>query len=420
MVQRGSETGRLRYISPDGLEFWNTEAVRQHLASSRMTAVVEQQTISTDEYRVTDESESEYFPTPKKGRKLLDSPENSDKEEPEAPQNCLFFTELHALNMFMSTVSRYRHCSTEGYKGMLVPVQVERSGLGGGARVEYACSGCRAEHLQFNSSTFVLDSRRYVTSLAVSLAFLLTGHTHSGYHNTLARGLGIPVLHRTTFYDVVKDAYLYIKRILNKVCFLAKNEMKEKHNTTLGSWHRAVTTADGCWLTRGHFSQICTFIIKNYMRNNILWYGHLCMRGGDDVIDEPLWPGTSKAAEGHLAATLFGKAKEEGCKIEINWQDSDSSSAKSVRVVFPSTHIMYCAVHVGRAHTHRLTDMRAKKSFTEAFIKQHKDRPEVATVRCCCSGRNHSAGCGCITHGFIRSARINHFLACVQAEKKNS
>ena len=41
----------------------------------------------------------------------------------------------------------------------------------------------------------------------------------------------------------------------------------------------------------------------------------------------------------------------------------------------------------------------------------------MATVRCCCSGGDHSAGCGCITDGFIRSARINHFLASVQAEK---
>ena len=82
VVQRGSETGQFRYISPDGLEFWNMEAVRQHLVLSRMTAVVEQQTISTDERRVTDKSGSEYFATAKKGRKILESPENSDKEEP--------------------------------------------------------------------------------------------------------------------------------------------------------------------------------------------------------------------------------------------------------------------------------------------------------------------------------------------------
>ena len=127
--------------------------------------------------------------------------------------------------------------------------------------------------------------------------------------------------------------------------------------------------------------------------------------------------GTSKAAEGHLAGMLFQKAKEEGCEIALNWQDGDSSSAKPVRGVFASTQIMYCAGHVSRAHTHRLLDIQFKKSFTDQFIKSHKDHPEVGSVKCCCHGKKNSIGCGCITEGFIQNARINHFLACVQADK---
>ena len=134
---------------------------------------------------------------------------------------------------------------------------------------------------------------------------------------------------------------------------------------------RAKDTADGCWLTRGHFSQNCTFIVKNYLRNSILWYGHLCMRGNDDVVDEPLFPGTAKSAKGHLAEVLFKRAKAEGCNIEINWQDNDSSAAKSVSLSFPSAQIMFCAGHVGRVHTHRLTDLKAKKSFTPTDIALH-------------------------------------------------
>ena len=37
------------------------------------------------------------------------------------------------------------------------------------------------------------------------------------------------------------------------------------------------------------------------------------MRGNDDVIDVPLFPGTAKSAEGHLAEVLFKRVKEEGC-----------------------------------------------------------------------------------------------------------
>ena len=88
---------------------------------------------------------------------------------------------------------------------------------------------------------------------------------------------------------------MYIKQMLDNLCTLAKDEMKLLPPATLGSWPRAVTTADGCWLSRGHFSQNCTFIVKNYLRNSILWYGHLCMHGNDDVA-EPVFPGTAKSA----------------------------------------------------------------------------------------------------------------------------
>ena len=81
------------------------------------------------------------------------------------------------------------------------------------------------------------------------------------------------------------------------------------------------------------------------------------MREDDDVIEEPLYPGTSKSAEGYLAEKLFQKAKDEGCCISVNWQDSDSSAAKSVKSIFPSIQIMYCAGHVGRAHSNQLNDL---------------------------------------------------------------
>ena len=107
-----------------------------------------------------------------------------------------------------------------------------------------------------------------------------------------------------------------------------------------------------------YVSQNCTFIVKNYMKNGILWYGHACMRGNDDVIEEPLYPGTSKSAEGYLAENLFQQAKDEGCQIAVNWQDSDSSATKSVKNVFPSAQIMYCAGHVGRAHSYQLNYLK--------------------------------------------------------------
>ena len=62
----------------------------------------------------------------------------------------------------------------------------------------------------------------------------------------------------------------------------------------LGSYHRAVTTGDGTWLTRGSFSQNYTYTLRNYMNNALLDVVHLCMRGNDDVIDDDMFEGTAK------------------------------------------------------------------------------------------------------------------------------
>ena len=55
------------------------------------------------------------------------------------------------------------------------------------------------------------------------------------------------------------------------------------------------------------------------------------MCGSDSLIE-----GTAKSAKGFLAAVLFKKANDEGCSIEINWQDQDFSSEKSFCSVFGS------------------------------------------------------------------------------------
>ena len=36
--------------------------------------------------------------------------------------------------------------------------------------------------------------------------------------------------------------------------------------------------------------------------------------------------------------------------VAIHWQDADSSSAKSVREVFPDAEVMICGGHAGRAY----------------------------------------------------------------------
>ena len=236
------------------------------------------------------------------------------------------------------------------------------------------------------------------------------------------------VVSEKPFLEVVDLALPYIKEILEELCEDAKLQMKRISSDQLGSWDSAVTTCDGYWQTRGHFSQNCTFIIKNYITGGLLFYGHLSMRGADRICNEDLWQGTAKAAEGHLAQLLWARAKEEGMKVEVNWQDADLSSAKGFRYSYDNeqeSKIMLWGVHVGRAHGKKLQELQKMTSFSSAFVNLHKrDFPNMASVKCSCAGRKHvfvatrnKAVCGCIGPGFIESAKRNHYCALVHAGK---
>ena len=83
---------------------------------------------------------------------------------------------------------------------------------------------------------------------------------------------------------------------------------------------------------------------RNYLNSALLYYHHFCQKGSDDVVEGSLYPGTSKSAEGYAASITFQRAKEEGMEVAVHWQ---SSSAKSVRVVYPDAQIMICGSHAG-------------------------------------------------------------------------
>ena len=127
------------------------------------------------------------------------------------------------------------------------------------------------------------------------------------------------------------------------------------------------------------------FIIKNYLSGALLWYRHASMRVTDSIVDDQLYEGTAKSAEGYLASVLFRKTNEEGCNILVNWQDQDSSAKKSFR------------------------------QDSQQIIKMHvKKFPTVESVSCCCFGNKHKFGCGCITNSFIQAAKLNLYCAITQ------
>ena len=301
----------------------------------------------------------------------------------------------------------------------------EKKGLGGAMKFFFRCSACWIEEVSYQSSQLASESRRQMVSLTLCLAFFISGHGFAAYRKTLGKGLGLGVVTENPYLQIVGLALPHIKEILDEMWEDAKEQMCSISNEELGSWEKAVTTCDGCWQIRGHFSQNCTFIIKNYLTGALLYYGHLSMRGSENISSDELWQGTAKAAEGHLAQVLWAKAKEEEMKVEVNWQDADSSSAKGFRYSFANEQeakIMLCGGHVGRAHGKKLQDLQGKSSLSQTLISLHKHKfPQMASVKCICSGKKHNyvatrnkPSCGCMGPAFIQGAKRNHYCALVQ------
>ena len=315
------------------------------------------------------------------------------------------FLELKQLNTFIQLLNASRRCVTPGCSGILIPSSVKMSGLGGAISITFSCNGCLMHHIPFESSLKFKGTTKIGT--AVQVAFIVAGCTHATYCKVLRYALGIDAVGANAFMSTIVKMYPIVKQLVDDMCEEAKNDMKAMDQTQLGSWSRAVTSADGTWMTRGYHSKNATFSIRNYLTGALLYYVHLCQKGRDKVIQEDLYQGTSKAAEGCGARLTLKKAKEEGLRIEVHWQDADSSSSNVVVEHFGDAKVMICGGHAGRAHKKQLENLAKMKSFSEDFIAMHgKKFPLVRDVVCHCKKR-HSIGCGCLSDSFIERARNN-------------
>ena len=132
-------------------------------------------------------------------------------------------------------------------------------------------------------------------------------------------------------------------------------------------------------MTRGFHSKNATFSIRNYNTGALLYYKHICQRGRDALIDEELYKGTSKSAEGYSARELLQTAKQEGLNIAIHWQDANSSSSKSVKETFPDMKVMICGGHAGRAHNNYRVSQKRKASPTSSKKSTESSSQKLTT-----------------------------------------
>ena len=317
-----------------------------------------------------------------------------------------FVGSLPELDKFVQMINNFRNCVTPCCKGQLVPVSFHTKGLGGAVKIHYACDGCGISPPCFESSLKSESLNTTEIGAAIQVAFIISGCMHATYYKALKLSLGLDAIHINTFYLTIMRMHPIVQQIVDEMCEEAKEDMKAIDEHTLGSWKQAVMSADAAWLTRGHHSKNGTFSVRNYYNGALLYYKHLCQRGRDSIVQGDLDKGTSKSMEGFAAQVVMNQAREEGMKIAVHWQDSDSSSAKPIAECFPECKIMICGGHAGKAHLKVLQKYSKVKTAPAGFIKLHKSKfPQITKASCHCD--KHSEGCGCLTDGFIMRARNN-------------
>ena len=362
------------------------------------------------ECEVSNPDDSLFIPTPERRGMAQGKPSPIDLP------NKLCFIPLPQLGKFLDAINEMRSCNTPGCRGDLAPISVKSQGLGGGVSVSVCCTGCGIKGTMFETHVNGPGNTN-VVSKCVQVAFIVAGCTHAVYYKILKNALVIDAISEPVFMDSIYSMYPIVQSMLDEMCETAKQEMKDKKEHELGSWKCAVTVADGTWQTRGWHSKNATFTIRNYLNGALLYYHHLCQKGSDNVIEEELYKGTSKSAEGYAARLTFGKAKEEGMQVAIHWQDADSSSAKAVSEVFPDAEIMICGGHDGRAHKKIRHKM---KKVSKTMIQKYKDTfPALGKLHCKCEGGNHSPTCGCLNPPFISKAHTN-FVKRLEALPKHA
>ena len=161
--------------------------------------------------------------------------------------------------------------------------RVESTGLGGSMNILFVCNNCKIRKANFQESALVEGSKRAVIGLALAVALQSLQALQSSTEHKQC--LGISALSKNRYYDVMKTTYPVIAHILNEMCEDEKERMRHLPEEELGSWNRAVVTSDGVWQTS---SKNGSLIIKNYLSGGLLWFGHKCMKGGDDVVEEEL------------------------------------------------------------------------------------------------------------------------------------
>ena len=193
---------------------------------------MEQKVSEPESDSIPPSSDSEYFPTPEKRRRvaILQQP-----VEAVSLGGGIFVCLSSQVSAFLDQVNANMACRTPGCNGMYVPVRVVCEGLGGGLKVEIACNGCKIRRITFDSSPMVESSRGTIVTLALPVAFNASGCTHTQYYRILKQSLGVQAVTCKPFYEMIKLVFPHVDDMVDDMCIEATADMAALPPEQIGS-----------------------------------------------------------------------------------------------------------------------------------------------------------------------------------------
>ncbi len=164
--------------------------------------------------------------------------------------------------------------------------------------------------------------------------------------------LGLPPCSNTHWQSIIRWLGIHVTKLADWSCAQVRERVKER-----GDQEAWVTSYDGYYLTKGHYSNNSSATLHDYPTGNIAWYKHRTKRGVGHN-----WEGTSGGAEADMYNEILYEVKEAGFKITEMVTDKDSSMNAIYCRYFPEGTITYCSNY-------------SAKTF-------HKDLQKVKQMKC--------------------------------------
>ena len=184
-----------------------------------------------------------------------------------------------------------------------------------------------------------------------ALAFLMNGQLFAEYHR-VAIMLGLPLCSGKHWQQVVSWLCTSVTKLAEWSCSQVRDLVCKRGDRD--AW---VTSYDGFYLTRGHYSNNSSATLHDYASGGIAWFRHRTKRGKGHN-----WEGTSGGAEADMLDDILSAAKDAGFTISEIVTDKDSSMNAIYCRHFPEGTITYCSNHSAKT--------------------LHKDLHKVKTLKC--------------------------------------